>query len=195
MNHPAPLTHAILDDWLAAVRGAGAPTAGLGDEQETLDVATRAASTLGLQLPEELKTLWTWRRLEQSAVWLGLSARLLHPNRAAEATTLARQWFREQETEMPGSGGWSESYLIWNAANASWLSVDTCEPGPLSPVYETDDGDMTAPPGRVADSLGELFLHWTALITAGRELYTTHWTYSGDSHPAYPVDGPPTRSP
>ena len=70
--------------------------------------------------------------------------------------------------------------------------VDLSELGSTSPVYGSFDANLTESPGQVAESLGELFTHWTALIEAGIEFFDEWWTSIEMNYPAYPIDGPPT---
>lgn len=187
---PLQLTNEILDRWLTAVeRECGSPggyaTPSAGDDSVQ-------SAFGGRHLPPELTTLWSWRTIPRTAPEMGTDVRPLSPAAsAALSRTIAGLY--EQQVRDYGPGGWSKDYVIWSQVDRKWLMVDCAALDPTSPVYESADANLTEPPGRVADSLGELFKHWTGLIETGLDFYDGGWTsYAGPPYkPEYPIHGSP----
>lgn len=86
---------------------------------------------------------------------------------------------------------WRPEYVIWNNAHPFWFIVDASEVGDVSAVYLTMDGNLTEPPDKIADSLGDLFAHWTQLVRSGLQYYDGHWTSADVHYPLFPADGQP----
>lgn len=176
------LLEAVRERW----RDDGAPTAevlrpGLSDAE--IDALT---APLGLRLPPEARTLWSWRdgaELGRNVQWMGKGWVPLPLARAVSLTQEYRALLWDDDMGVVWRDVWRKSFLVLTRPDQPDVLVIDCGDGrPTSPVHSVIlQGAATTV---IADSVGELVERWLRVMEqrlAHFDRSQSRWRYEWDA--------------